>query len=316
MSLPSYLLRRAGGLVLVLLVTSFIVFGLLYLAPGSPLAFVLGPRGGSPEQIAAVTAQYHLNDPFFVRYFRWLGDLVRGDLGHSIVYRQDVSDLIVTRLGTTAALVGLATIVIAVVGIGLGLIAALKGGLADQIVNVVATLGLSTPVFVVGVALISVFSVGLGWFPTNGSGSGGLDTLFHHFLPAVALAVASSAYLARITRASVLEEKGREHVQTSVARGLSSGVTIRRHVLRNALIPITTVMGLTIATLIAGAVVIENVFALDGLGSLLVRAIMQRDFAVVQAVILVLVVAFVVVNAIVDFLYTLIDPRISLGSKQ
>ena len=316
MSLPSYLLRRAGGLVLVLLVTSFIVFGLLYLAPGSPLAFVLGPRGGSPEQIAAVTAQYHLNDPFFVRYFRWLGDLVRGDLGHSIVYRQDVSDLIVTRLGTTAALVGLATIVIAVVGIGLGLIAALKGGLADQIVNVVATLGLSTPVFVVGVALISVFSVGLGWFPTNGSGSGGLDTLFHLFLPAVALAVASSAYLARITRASVLEEKGREHVQTSVARGLSSGVTIRRHVLRNALIPITTVMGLTIATLIAGAVVIENVFALDGLGSLLVRAIMQRDFAVVQAVILVLVVAFVVVNAIVDFLYTLIGPRISLGSKQ
>ncbi|MBC9926172.1 MULTISPECIES: ABC transporter permease [unclassified Leucobacter] len=316
MSLPSYLLRRAGGLVLVLLVTSFIVFGLLYLAPGSPLAFVLGPRGGSPEQIAAVTAQYHLNDPFFVRYFRWLGDLVRGDLGYSIVYRQDVSDLIVTRLSTTAALVGLATIVIAVVGIGLGLIAALKGGLADQIVNVVATLGLSTPVFVVGVALISVFSVGLGWFPTNGSGSGGLDTLFHLFLPAVALAVASSAYLARITRASVLEEKGREHVQTSVARGLSSGVTIRRHVLRNALIPITTVMGLTIATLIAGAVVIENVFALDGLGSLLVRAIMQRDFAVVQAVILVLVVAFVVVNAIVDFLYTLIDPRISLGSKQ
>ena len=312
MSLPSYLLRRAGGLVLVLLVTSFIVFGLLYLAPGSPLAFVLGPRGGSPEQIAAVTAQYHLNDPFFVRYFRWLGDLVRGDLGHSIVYRQDVSDLIVTRLGTTAALVGLATIVIAVVGIGLGLIAALKGGLADQIVNVVATLGLSTPVFVVGVALISVFSVVPGSLTTNGSGSGGLDTLIHLFLPAVALAVASSAYLARITRASVLEEKGREHVQTSVARGLSSGVTIRRHVLRNALIPITTVMGLTIATLIAGAVVIENVFALDGLGSLLVRAIMQRDFAVVQAVI----VAFVVVNAIVDFLYTLIDPRISLGSKQ
>lgn len=316
MSVPSYLLRRAGGLVLVLLVTSFIVFGLIYLAPGSPLAFVLGPRGGSPEQIAAVTAQYHLNDPFLVRYFRWLGDLFQGNLGHSIVYRQDVSSLIGSRMGTTAALVGIATLMIAVVGIGLGLIAALKGGWADQIVNVIATLGLSTPVFVVGVALISVFSVGLGWFPTNGSGDGGLDTLFHLFLPAVALAVASAAYLARITRASILEEKGREHVQTAVARGLSSSVTIRRHVLRNALIPITTVLGLTIATLIAGAVVIENVFALDGLGSLLVRAIMQRDFAVVQAVILVLVIAFVVVNAIVDFLYTLIDPRISLGSKQ
>ncbi|GAB3120729.1 ABC transporter permease [Glaciibacter psychrotolerans] len=316
MSLSSYILRRAGGLALVLLVTSFVVFGLLYLAPGSPLAFVLGPRGGTPEQIAAVTAQYHLDDPLFVRYFSWLGDIVRGDLGNSIVYRQGVSDLIVSRLGTTAALVGLSTLMIAVIGIGLGLIAALKGGWADQIVNVVATLGLSTPVFVVGIALISVFSVGLGWFPTNGSGSGGLDTLHHLLLPAVALAVASAAYLARITRASVLEETGREHVQTAVARGLSGSVTVRRHVLRNALIPITTVMGLTVATLIAGAVVIENVFALDGLGSLLVRAIMQRDFAVVQAVILVLVIAFVVVNAIVDFLYTLIDPRISLGSKQ
>jgi peptide/nickel transport system permease protein len=315
-SIPAFLLRRSGSLVLVLVVTSFVVFGMLYLAPGSPLSFVLGPRGGTPEQIARVTAQYHLDDPLFLRYFAWIGDLFRGDLGDSVVYRQPVADLIGGRITTTVALIAIATVIITIVGIGLGLLAALKGGLADQIVNIVATLGLSTPVFVVGVALISVFSVGLGWFPTNGSGSGGLDTLLHLFLPAVALAVASSAYLARITRASVLEEKGREHVQTAVARGLSSNIIIRRHVLRNALIPITTVMGLTIATLIAGAVVIENVFALDGLGSLLVRAILQRDFAVVQAVILVLVVAFVVVNAIVDFLYTLIDPRITLGSKQ
>jgi peptide/nickel transport system permease protein len=315
-SIPAFLLRRSGSLVLVLVVTSFVVFGMLYLAPGSPLSFVLGPRGGTPEQIARVTAQYHLDDPLFLRYFAWIGDLFRGDLGDSVVYRQPVADLIGGRITTTVALIAIATVIITIVGIGLGLLAALKGGLADQIVNIVATLGLSTPVFVVGVALISVFSVGLGWFPTNGSGSGGLDTLLHLFLPAVALAVASSAYLARITRASVLEEKGREHVQTAVARGLSSNIIIRRHVLRNALIPITTVMGLTIATLIAGAVVIENVFALDGLGSLLVSAILQRDFAVVQAVILVLVVAFVVVNAIVDFLYTLIDPRITLGSKQ
>ncbi|RZT67100.1 ABC transporter permease [Leucobacter luti] len=316
MSIPSFLLRRSGSLVLVLLVTSFVVFGMLYLAPGSPLSFVLGPRGGTPEQIARVTAQYHLDDPFFVRYFAWIGDLFRGDLGDSVVYRQPVADLIGGRIGTTVALIALATLIIAVVGIGLGLLGSLKGGWVDQVVTTLATLGLATPAFVIGVALISVFAVGLGWFPTNGSGSGGFDTLVHLILPAAALAVASTAYQARITRASVLEEEGREHVQTAVARGLRPRIIIRRHILRNALIPITTVLGLTIATLIAGAVVIENVFALDGLGSLLVRAILQRDFAVVQAVILVLVVAFVVINAVVDFLYTIIDPRIQLGSKQ
>ncbi|WP_241156285.1 ABC transporter permease [Leucobacter chromiireducens] len=316
MSIPSFLLRKSGSLLLVLLVTSFVVFGMLYLAPGSPLSFVLGPRGGTPEQIARVTAQYHLDDPFFVRYFAWIGDLVRGDLGDSVVYRQPVADLIGGRVGTTVALIALATLIIAVLGVGLGLLGSLRGGWADQVVTTLATLGLATPAFVIGVALISVFAVGLGWFPTNGSGSGGLDTLFHLILPAAALAVASTAYQARITRASVLEEAGREHVQTAVARGLRTNLIVRRHILRNALIPITTVLGLTVATLIAGAVVIENVFALDGLGSLLVRAILQRDFAVVQAVILVLVVAFVVINAIVDFLYTIIDPRIQLGSTQ
>ena len=316
MSIPAFLLRRAGGLLLVLLVTSFLVFGMMYLAPGSPLSFVLGPRGGTPEQIAAVTAQYHLNDPFIVRYFAWLGDVFQGNLGDSIVYRQSVTDLIGGRVGTTVGLIALATLLIAVVGIGLGLLASLKGGWTDQIVTTLATLGLATPTFVIGVALISVFAVAAGWFPTNGSGGGGIDTLWHPALPALALAVGSAAYLARITRASVLEEEGREHVQTAVARGLRQGIIIRRHVLRNALIPITTVLGLTVATLIAGAVVVESVFALDGLGSLLVRAIMQRDFAVVQAVVLVMVVAFVVINAIVDFLYTLIDPRIQLGSKQ
>lgn len=313
MSIPAFLLRRTGSLLLVLFVTSFVVFGMLYLAPGSPLSFVLGPRGGTPEQIARVTEQYHLDDPFLVRYFAWIGDLFTGDLGDSVVYRQPVADLMDGRIGTTVALIALATIIIAVFGIGLGLVASLRGGWADQVVTSLATLGLATPAFVVGVALISVFAVGLGWFPTNGSGDGGFDTMFHLALPAIALAVASAAYLTRITRAAVLEEEGREHVQTAVARGLRSGTIIRRHVLRNALIPITTVLGLTVATLIAGAVVVENVFALDGLGSLLIRAILQRDFAVVQAVILVLVVGFVVINAIVDFLYTIIDPRIQLG---
>ncbi|MFJ6418854.1 ABC transporter permease [Paeniglutamicibacter sp. NPDC091659] len=316
MNTLSFLLKRLGGLAIVLLVTSFLVFGLLYLAPGSPLAFVLGPRGGTPEQIAKVTAQYHLDDQFLLRYVNWLGDVLGGNLGESIVYRQPITELFGPRVGTTIALVALATVLIAVVGILFGMLAALKGGAADRIISTIATLGLSVPVFVVGVGLISVFSVGLGWFPTFGTGTGGWDTLYHLLLPSITLAVASAAYLARITRAAVIEERSREHVQTATVRGLAPNVVIRRHVLRNALVPITTVMGLTIATLIAGAVVVENVFALDGLGSLLVRAILQRDYSVVQAVILVLVFAFVIINTIVDLLYSVIDPRISLGSKQ
>ncbi|WP_458319021.1 ABC transporter permease [Mycolicibacterium brisbanense] len=313
MNIFGYALKRLGGLVLVLLVTSFLVFGLLYLAPGSPLSFILGPRGGTPDQIAAVTEKYHLNDPFIVRYLDWLGDLFHGDFGQSIVYRQNVSDMIGGRIGTTALLVTISAVIIAVTGIALGTLAALKGGATGGLISTLASVALSTPVFVIGVALISVFAVTLNWFPVFGSGSGGLNTLYHLALPAVALSLGSAAYLTRITRTTVDEEHGREHVQTAVARALPPSVVIRRHILRNAMIPITTVLGLTVASLIAGAVVVENVFAIDGLGSLLVKAILQRDFAVVQAVVLVLVFGFVIVNAIVDVLYTVIDPRIALG---
>ncbi|MEE6166522.1 MULTISPECIES: ABC transporter permease [unclassified Mycolicibacterium] len=313
MNIASYALKRLGGLLLVLFVTSFLVFGLLYLAPGSPLSFLLGPRGGTPEQIAAVTAKYHLNQPFIVRYFDWLGDVLHGDFGQSIVYRQNVSDMIGGRVGTTTLLVVISAVIIAVVGISLGTAAALRGGATGTVISTLASIALSTPVFVIGVALITVFAVTLNWFPVFGSGSGGLDTLYHLILPALALSFGSAGYLTRITRASVEEERTREHVQTAVARALPGAIVIRRHILRNAMIPITTVLGLTIASLIAGAVVVENVFAIDGLGSLLVKAILQRDFAVVQAVVLVLVLGFVIVNAIVDVLYTVIDPRIALG---
>ena len=313
MNILAYALKRFGSLLLVLLVTSFLVFGLLYLAPGTPLSFLLGPRGGTPEQIAAVTAKYHLDEPFLARYAAWLGDVLHGDFGQSIVYRQDVSDMIGGRIGTTVMLVAIAAVVIAVVGIAVGTYAALKGGSIGSSISSLASVALSTPVFVIGVALISVFAVALGWFPVFGSGSGGLDTLYHLTLPAIALSVGSAAYLIRITRASVDEERGREHVQTAVARALPRTVVIRRHILRNAMIPITTVLGLTIASLVAGSVVVENVFAIDGLGSLLVKAILQRDFAVVQAVVLVMVFGFVIINAVVDVLYSVIDPRIALG---
>ena len=315
MTVLRYALSRLGSLLLVLLVTSFLVFGLLYIAPGSPLSFLLGPRGGTPEQIAQVTARYHLDDPFFVRYVAWLGDVLHGDLGQSIVYRQPVSDMISSRIGVTVELVAIAAVIIAIAGVGFGTLASLRGKTLGSAISSLAAVALSTPVFVIGVALISVFAVALGWFPVFGSGTEGVDRLSHLALPAVALSVGGAAYLVRITRASVDEERGKEHVQTAIVRALPRPVVIRRHILRNALVPITTVLGLSIASLIAGSVVVENVFAIDGLGSLLVKAILQRDFDVVQAVELVLVVGFVVVNAVVDVLYGFIDPRIGFGRK-
>jgi peptide/nickel transport system permease protein len=301
---------RLGGLALTLLVASFAIFSLLYVAPGNPLTTLLGSRGASPERVAALKAQYHLDEPFLARYWHWVSDALHGDLGRSIVFNQPVAHLIAGRVATTVLLVGLSAVLIMLGGVAAGTLAAMRPGRVDGGVMAGATLGLATPAFVIGVALIGVFAVNLGWFPAFGGGAGVPDKLWHLTLPALTLACGGVAYTARITRAAVRTELGREHVETARSRGLPEPVIVRRHVLRNAMIPITTVAGLTIAALIAGTVVVENVFALDGLGSLLVRSILQKDFAIVQAVVLILVTAFVVINTAVDLLYTAIDPRL------
>ncbi|WP_328807758.1 ABC transporter permease [Nonomuraea antri] len=306
-----FTLKRLAGLGVVLLVASFLVYGLLYLVPGGPMAFLLGNRSGTPEQIAAIRAQYHLDDPFLVRYFAWLRDALTGDFGDSLVYRQQVSALIGSRVSTTILLVIYATVLISLGGIAMGLLAGLRGGRVESAIGVVSSVLLATPPFVVGVLLVIVFALGLGWFPVFGPGDGPLDRLYHLTLPAITLSLASAAFLARITRASVQEELGREHVETAHARGFAARHIVRRHVLRNAAIPVVTVTGLNVAGLIAGSVVVENIFALDGLGSLFVRAILQRDFAIVQAVVLVLVTAFVLINLLVDLCYSALDPRLS-----
>ena len=305
--------KRIASLLVVMLAASFLVFSLMELAPGSPLTFLLGNRSASPEQVARVEAQYHLDDPFLVRYWTWLIDVLHGDLGRSVAYKQDVLDLLGPRVLTTVGLVVFAGVLIAVAGVGLGLLAGARPGPVDGVITFVTTSFLATPVFVSGVALIWVFASQLDWLPLYGAGSGFGDRFVHLVLPAVTLSLASAAYLARITRAAVSDELRSEHVETARSRGLGSGYVLRHHVLRNSMIPITTVLGLTIATLIAGAVVVENVFALDGLGSLLVEAILRSDFVVVQAVILALVATFVVVNTVVDVVYVLVDPRISLS---
>jgi peptide/nickel transport system permease protein len=310
-----FLLRRLVMLVATLLVSSFIIYASLYLAPGNPIATLSGGRTLPPESIQVLTERYHLNDPFLVRYWEWLTGVFRGDFGLSVGLRQEVSSLITARIGTTLALVAYASVIILIVGIGLGLLGGLRPGRIDTGVLVLTTVLAALPAFVASTLLISVLSVQFGWFPALGQGDGFFDQLRHLTLPALALAGASMALVARVTRTSVRGEMGTEHVQTAVSRGIPRRTIVRRHVLRNAAIPITTVAGITIASLIALAAVVERAFSLNGLGSYLISAAASKDFAVVQGISLVLVTVFVVLNTVVDLLYALLDPRVKLGTR-
>jgi peptide/nickel transport system permease protein len=311
--MPRFLVGRLVGLLLTLVASSFLIFSSLYLAPGDPVSTLSGGRTLPPEAVQALRHQYHLEDPFPTRYLSWLGDLVHGDPGESLVFNAKVADLIAARAGTTAMLVAMASVLIVGVGVTLGLAAGIRGGLLDKGILLATVIGQAVPSFVAAIVLIWLFAVQLGWFPAIGSGVGLADRVQHLTLPAIALALAQLAYVARIARAATREEMGREHVETARARGLAPSQIARRHVVRNAMIPIVTVSGLTVAGLLTTTVVVERAFNLDGVGSLLVEAVVRKDFAVVQAVSLILVTAFVVVNTLVDLLYGVLDPRVGLG---
>jgi peptide/nickel transport system permease protein len=272
-----FLLRRLAMLVVTLLAASFAIFAALELVPGSPIATLSGGRTLPPESVAVLKERFNLDEPFLVRYWDWLTGALHGDFGISIAKRQDVSSLIGERIGTTATLVLMAALIIIVVGIALGVIGALRPGIVDTGVLVATTIGVAVPSFVAAIVLIAIFAVNLGWFPAFGAGSGFTDRIWHLTLPSIALAASSVAVLARVTRASVQAELKREHVQTAVSRGIPWQLVLRRHVLRNAAIPITTVAGITIASLIALSAVVERAFSLDGLGSYLINAALSKD---------------------------------------
>jgi peptide/nickel transport system permease protein len=313
--LVRFFLRRLVMLAASLLIASFLIFAALYLAPGSPLAALSGGRSLPASSIRVLEARYHLNDPFPVQYWDWLRGALHGDLGVSIVLRENVSTLIASRIWTTTGLVLYAAVLILVLGIGMGIVAGLRPGLLDTSTVVLTAVAAAIPAFVAAILLILAFAVQLGWFPVLGNGTGFLGNVRHFTLPAVALAFSSLAVVARVTRAAMREEQGRDHVQTAISRGIPARQVIWRHVLRNAAIPITTIAGVTVASLIALAAVVEVAFGLNGLGAYLVAAAQDKDLAVVQGISLVLVTAFVVVNLVVDLLYAVLDPRVSAGSR-
>jgi peptide/nickel transport system permease protein len=301
-----------------LLVASFVIFGALYLAPGSALAALSGGRALPAASVAILNQRYHLNAPFFAQYWYWLDNAVHGNLGISITLRENVSTLIGDRIWTTGGLVLYASLLIFMIGIGLGVLAGLRPGRLDTSALVSTAVTAAIPAFVASIVLLLVFSVKLGWFPALATGTSGVSffTEVKDFtLPAVALALSSLAIVARVTRAAIREEADREHVQTAVSRGIPRRQVIQRHILRNAAIPITTVFAITVASLIAVSAVVETAFSLNGVGAYLVQAAQSKDIAVVQGISLVLVTAFVVVNLLADLMYAVLDPRVKLGAK-
>ncbi|MEW1902697.1 ABC transporter permease [Streptomyces sp. NPDC086147] len=315
MSFTRFAVRRVAEMAATLLTASFVVFGAMYLAPGSPASFLLSGRSASPEALAAINAQYHLDDPFLVRYLHWLGDVLQGDFGRSLTYRTDVSRLLADRLPTTLLLVAMALVVVVVIGLVLGWIGAVRGGATDSTILVGTTLAVGTPSFVAAVLLQALFAVELGWFPSGGAGDGFPDRLRHLTLPAIALALYLIGMLARVTRSAMLEALDGEHVTVARSRGVPEGRVVRRHVFRNALGTVLTTGGLIVSTLLVCTILVETAFSVGGVGQLLELSTTTKDFPTVQAVSLVVVALFMTVNLIVDLLLPLVDPRVTLGSR-
>ena len=308
-----YIGRRLLATIPVMAVVAVVVFSLLRLTAGDPAAIIAGDNATS-QDVAAIRARLGLDRPLAEQFAIWVGRVVRGDFGESFFFKKQVSELILDRVEPTLALSVCTLVLTIALAVPLGVLAAWKrGSWIDRSVMGFSVLGFSVPVFVIGYVLIYVFAIELAWLPVQGyqrigDGVGGF--LERLVLPSITLAVVFVALIARITRASVLEVLNADHVRTARAKGLGELPVLLRHVLRNAAVPIVTVIGIGIAVLIGGVVVTESVYGIPGLGRLTVDAVLARDYPTVQAVILVFSVVYVLINLLVDLSYTVLDPRI------
>jgi peptide/nickel transport system permease protein len=311
----AFVARKAGAALIVVFLASVLVFAGVRAIPGDPaLAYAAEDR--DPEVLAAIREKYGLDDPLPIQYLRWVGLAVRGDLGTDN-RGIPVAETIVTRLPLTLELAGLALLIGMVIGIPAGVIAAVRRGKAsDYAATTVALLGLSVPHFWLGLLMIIVFAVNLNWLPAGGYVSfrdDPLGNLEHMLMPALVLGTGLSAVLMRQMRSAMLTSLGADYVRTARAKGLSERSVVGKHALRNSLITVTTVIGLQLGALISGAVVTEQIFGIAGFGRLTVDSIAQRDYALLQGVVLVAAVGYVVVNLLVDLTYSLINPRIRVA---
>jgi len=302
----TYFLRRSLLMIPVILGVILVVTATLDFIPGDPAELLLG-QFATPESIQTLRHELNLDQPFFIRYLRYVGDLFRGNLGRSITLKRAVSEEIMETLPATLELTGVSMLLVLVVSISLGTLAAAKpNSVLDNIVRLFSLAGLSMPVFWTGIVLILLFSVNLRLFPVGGYGG-----LRHLLLPAITLASASIGVVTRMVRSCVMEVLVEEYITSARAKGLKEWTVLFKHALRNSLIPIVTVLGAQMGRMLGGVILTETVFAWPGLGRLTVHAIFRRDFVLIQGVVVVLALIYVLVNLLVDLSYALINPRIS-----
>ncbi|MGH7096917.1 MAG: ABC transporter permease [Stellaceae bacterium] len=309
----AYIIRRILATIPIMIVVAVFVFALLHLTPGDPAAIIAGDAA-TPQAIAHIRAELGLNQPIYIQFGEWVWRLLHGNLGISIFTNLPVTTLIGERIGPTVALTVSTLLLSVVTAIPLGVIAAWKAGKwIDRATMVFAVLGFSVPVFVLEYILIYVFAIAVPVLPVQGYvgiGHGFLPFLAHIILPSVALSTIYAALIARITRASMLDVLSQDYIRTAQAKGLSNEQVLIGHALKNAAVPIATIIGLGIALLIGGVVITETVFAIPGIGRLTVDAVLTHDYPVIQGIILVFSAAYVLINLLIDLSYTLLDPRI------
>jgi peptide/nickel transport system permease protein len=309
----AFTIRRLLSTVMVMTTVAVFIFLLLHLSPGDPAAIIVGDNA-TPAQIDAVRKQLGLDDPLAVQFVRWLSGVLRGDLGISIFSHEPVNKLIGQRIEPTVSLAATTILLAVAIAVSFGVLAAWKAGTwIDRLVMVLSVVGFSVPVFVVGYLLIYLFSIKLGWLPVQGYAplaDGFVPWIRHLILPSIALGLAYVALIARITRTTMLDVLAEDYMRTARAKGVATGPLLMKHALKNAGVPIVTVIGIGVALLIGGVVITETVFNIPGVGRLVVDAISQRDYPIIQGVTLIFSGVYVVVNLIVDLSYTVIDPRI------
>ena len=309
----AFTIRRLLSTVMVMTTVAVFIFLLLHLSPGDPAAIIVGDNA-TPAQIDAVRKQLGLDDPLAVQFVRWLSGVLRGDLGISIFSHEPVNKLIGQRIEPTVSLAATTILLAVAIAVSFGVLAAWKAGTwIDRLVMVLSVVGFSVPVFVVGYLLIYLFSIKLGWLPVQGYAplaEGFVPWIRHLILPSIALGLAYVALIARITRTTMLDVLAEDYMRTARAKGVATGPLLMKHALKNAGVPIVTVIGIGVALLIGGVVITETVFNIPGVGRLVVDAISQRDYPIIQGVTLIFSGVYVVVNLIVDLSYTVIDPRI------
>ncbi|MFD2114661.1 ABC transporter permease [Paenibacillus yanchengensis] len=313
-----YTIKRLLSLIPVLFVVTIVVFLIIHLTPGNPAAVMLGMEATQAE-IDALSEQLGFNRPLYEQYFSWIGNLLQGDLGTSLFMKMPVAQAIADHIAPTLSLALIAQVIALILAIPLGILAAYKrGSVADYTLMGVSMLGLAVPSFLLGLLLMLLVGVQLQWLPVAGYeplSSGLWEHLQYLILPAISLGTIQAALITRMTRSSMLDVLNLNYIKTARSKGLAESTVLFKHAFRNAFLPVLTVIGQTFGTLVTGAVVVESIFNIPGLGQLILNAITRRDFAIIQGVVLIVTIMYVLINLLVDLLYGVVDPRVRLERK-